>query len=156
MQCDVKSDFQFDGHSPLLNENKSCLIEDNSHQISQVLILKWPSEKSYILDSSFKIYKLFEYLDYFYGNINLNIMNLRGFDISLIESNLNLSFNYSVKINMLFLINSEISFYIGKEKVKSCQDFHNKNVSEISSIFQIKNSNYQGFINLNIYKCEFK
>jgi len=54
----------------------------------------------------------------------------------------------------LYLINVEMNFYIGKEKVKSGQDLDEKNVSQINSIFQITNTNE----NLAIYLdyCEIK
>jgi len=47
-----------------------------------------------------------------------------------------------------------MNFYKGDEKVKSCQDYDEKNISEINSIFQITNPTKN--IRINLHNCEFK
>jgi len=161
MKCDLKSaqPFPFDGNSPLLPpKNESCDIMDTNIEI----ILKWNKNEFSILDSTFNISNFLHFMDYFLYYVYVDIMNLRGFDINLIGGNfLSASLiQYSSVmipnswIESLKIANSDVSFYIGKEKIKSCQDFHDKNVSSINSIFQIKQ--YDGIISFLLINCEFK
>jgi len=161
IQCELKSGFpfEFDGNSPLLKEKQRCNIEQNSN-VQTSVILKWQTRESYILDSTLKIYKLLDYLSYFYWYVYLNFMNLKGFDVNLLENNLSASLLQNSGISSLVFVNCKMSFYFGKEKVQSCQDFKNKNISAINSIFQITKSNYDYSSYYQIYvdliNCEFK
>jgi len=89
MRCDLKSGFpfEFDGSSTLLNKNDSCLI-DYLREDSFVT-LKWPTKELNILNSTFQISNLFDYLDYFKMNVFLGLFKLKGFDINLLEDNSN-------------------------------------------------------------------
>jgi len=93
MRCDVKSGypFEFDGTSPLLKENDSCIIDDpkGNGTCHGCVQLKWPKKELNILNSTFQISNLFHYLHFFKRYVVLDMVNLKGFNINLLESNSN-------------------------------------------------------------------
>jgi len=149
------SKFEFDGNSPLRPNKEWCKInpKDNTSEI----ILKGKKNELTILDSKFNISSIIDYIDYFDWRVILSINNLKGFDINLLGSNVSDSFIHHMRnswIKWIGLVNSEINFYIGKEKTKLCQNFNDTNISQIDSIFQIACLNRS--LTVWMINCEYK
>jgi len=151
MKCDLKSahPFPFDGNSPLLRKNEYCEIDNTIPEV----ILKWNKKELSILDSTFNLSNFLNYIYYFSGYVTVCMINLKGINITLLGGNFNDWMTQNSWIDNLYIVNSEMSFYIGKEKNRSCQDFY-ENVSEINSIFQIKK--YNGNIVVWLTNCKFR
>ena len=130
--------------------NKTCIINDFYKY--EVVLFKWPkNRKLIILDKSFNVPNMLEYLTYFYWYINVHFVNLRGIDINLSDTETSIMEN-NPSVKAFIFIASTMNFYTNGKLIKSCEDILESN-STIVSIFQINRIN--NFKNVAIDNCEF-
>lgn len=121
--------------------NHSCFINETFFG-KQILEIRWQSKRRAILDRHFSIDQFLDYSTHFESRIDINLVNLNGFDLNLFE------YPNSQNIGNLICLRCKFNFYNGQRLMKSCRDI---TISTISSIFQIENRDY--FI---LGECEFK
>ena len=137
--CDINNDkFQLKFIDPWPNPiPKFCFVsKDDIGYINHYMILSWtPSiNQLAILDRRFNLTNFHRYPLVFLRTLNLKLVNVKGFDVNLIDDEL---FKNPIYLVVIDLINCQLDFYNNKRKLQSCQDFIDSNVTEIRSIFHL-------------------
>lgn len=101
--------------------------------------LNWPSKQMSILDASLDFHIFLEFLTYFNVDFNLNLVNLKGFNLKLFNERPMFNFSIENQIDPFFsitCINCRIDFYQNIDqknnntnnirRVQSCKDFQEK------------------------------
>lgn len=82
--CEIRNEtFQFDypKPSPLLKPKKWCHISSNFKTAYDLMEIRFPS--NYILSKQFNIQKISDYTSYFKNDLDVNFMNLIGFELDI-------------------------------------------------------------------------
>lgn len=138
-KCNIKrADFTFD-----LNKNDHLIKNKMLASINQNKItieFNWSKKlKQSSLTRHFDMFALLDYFTDFNYYIYLKFVNLHGFELSLFDRSFDSSIIANNSLQNIFLINSDLTFFINGKPVKNCSDFTllQLNKSSIISLFQI-------------------
>ena len=147
IMCDInKNDMWFKFKDPPIIINRTqCKLNAYTH--SQIIIRWTSSKESTILDRQFNFTNLIKYLTYFKSLTDVQLLNLKGFDLNFLEKN---AFKYTSYFMYIQVANSRIDFYHDKRKINSCSDIWKLNITHMRSIFQVRLNNI--IINKNTIK----
>ena len=153
--CDIRNEtfqFNYSMPSPLLIPESGDLC-----QISKLdnNIMEFRFSSNFILDKYFNFQKIWNYTWNFLYNVDLNFVNLKGFELDIKTNNQNISFD-SFYFFLFQCIRCKIEFYSNGRHIKTCQDILDSysNIEFISSLFQIQRLNSNN--NLILFYSEFK
>ena len=155
--CDIRNEkYQFDypKSSPLLKPNESCHISSNFKSQYDIIELRFPS--NYILSKQFNIEKISDYTWYFKSDIDINFMNLIGFELDIKnEQNISNHTNFTDSYFNLQCIRCKVEFYSNGRHMKTCQDildlYPNGN---INSLFQFRTLDSE--MRIKLFHSEYK
>ena len=147
--CDIKND----------DENSSFRFKDsnmdNYYNKTEYVILKWQSIiSSSILDERFNFSNAVRYLNLFSSQeVNLKLWGIKGFDVNFIDD----SYSNRKEQFEVELSNCKLDFYHHRKKnrINSCRDLIDTNITRIRSLFQIDSST-NGSIHIHLRNVEFK
>ena len=134
--CDINTDeFQFQFNEPWPNHTpENCFISKGENLYgNHYMILRWTSSLA-ILERRFNLTNFHRYPSLFFRQLNLKLVNAKGFDVNIIDDELLLN---PINPLVLDLIDCRLDFYHNRHKLQSCQDFIDSNVTEIRSIFHL-------------------
>ena len=126
--CDIRFEefeFTFPMPSPLL-ESESCLINDVMYKEA----IEFRFHSDFILSKQFNITNLLRYSEYFQKYIDVNFVNLKGFELDMINQH---SFEKHA-IDVFNCVKCKMDFYKNGRLVKTCEDINDS----IWSLFQIR------------------
>lgn len=164
LRCDIHNDgFSFNFNiSEVRDEHfkPRCFLKIDS--ADRIVELRWPKSSTQTLKAGLNISNLFNFMYDINFGFNLNLVNIKRFELNL----LNL-FNDDeaslVVIERILCSNCKFDFYInGNTTLKTCEDFIQANVINIQSIFQmyrlkfINFEPYMLYINYTIINGDFK
>ena len=159
--CDIRNEtFQFNYsmsmESPLLipDSKNWCHVSSSRKTKYDILEFRFPS--NFILSKRFNFQKMSEYTWYFKQDIDINFVNLKGFELDIITTDQNIStHNFTHSYFLFQCIRCKIEFYSNGRHMKTCQDILNSDPNFIvMSLFQILPLNYLSQIIL--FHSEFK
>lgn len=151
--CEIKSNkYRFD-YDIRQRKHLQCDGQQYHHSL---LELRFKHSEKLIIDETFNLQAVVDYLLIFNIQMYLHFTNLQGFDIEL-----GIRFNLWNRWKSYFLINvikTKISFYGKNQVIKSCQDLKNAYGSDFSpnSLFQLRSKNDYDFHEMLFLNCEFK
>ena len=138
IRCNVLDEnFQFNYSMKYNSTIKPCRI----YSIKRKQTIEFRFHRDFIFGKWFNISNFLNYGSLFRSNINFNFVNLKGFDLNVIDSNFNPSFrNLTADFFYYFnCINCKIEFYSNGRPIKTCQEITNSiNQTSVSimSLFQ--------------------
>ena len=138
IQCNVLDEnFQFNYSMKYNSSLEPCQFYDDT--VEQTIEIRF--HRDFIFGKWFNISNFLNYGSLFRSNINFNFVNLKGFDLNVIDNNFNSSFrNLTADFFYYFnCINCKIEFYSNDRPIKTCQEITNSiNQTSVSimSLFQ--------------------
>ena len=151
-------DFQFDFPTPMPLLSKSfCSINTNTTE-KDTIELRFHTD--FILSEKFNIRNFMYYSMYFENPINVNFVNLNGFELDIANDIYkNFIFLFQKNIDFFNCIKCKIEFYTNNGRlVKTCQDIIDSNSVMVRSLFQFRLSKKvdSGKLNMVLYDSQFK
>lgn len=147
IRCDVPPNVQFKFN---LSEWQAKKQLDPCKNVSfwNSLHLRFP--KGFILQKSFGLQDIIDFLLLFEEEFYITFANLQKFDADLgIVSLLPAKYSYPTKF-IFHIFNTKFDFYVNSRVAKSCQDYFEANLTRPNGIFQVlPNSNYVEMFVLN-------
>ena len=154
IMCEIDDDsyeLTINSAKPLIAE---CEKVDNFTGFSVTYVdFRWTNTKqTRILDKRWNFSNMYSYFANFINSDILRFFGLNGFDINMLEGiDLeNKTLPYYMKIK---LYNCRMEFYYNNNRINSCEDVKNANLTKIESIFQIAKVFFY-FLNNVEYKQE--
>lgn len=95
--------------------------------------LDWSSQQSSILSDTLNFKLLLDYFYYFNQECTISLVNLKGFDLSMLNPTTNVTIYSSFLV--LNCINCRVNFYKNRKLISSCNDL--SNADNFESFFQI-------------------
>lgn len=139
--CDIdKDEYEF----MLKDPKRGKCTKNYFHSV----IFKWKSSNTLaILEKRFNFTNARKYFGNLTHKLNLKFWNLKGFDANFLDDNLS---NNSSLISSIELSNCRLELYHNNQKINSCQNFVDLNLTRIGSIFQIRfdNSDFDRYFKL--------
>ena len=144
---DVNYQFNYSMQSPPIER---CQIYDEL--VKETIEIRF--HRDLILGKWFNIKKMLNYGSLFKANINLNYVNLKGFELDIVDNNFNqgeknLRTDYFYYFNC---IKCTIAFYSDDRQIKTCKEI--TNTTRIMTLFQF--SYPAEWIILTFYDSQFK
>ena len=133
--------FRFIENDFMANDSNYCTANANliGYQFEK-LVFEWPKHGTNILENSFNLTRMLDYLVYFKWYSDIHFNNLSGFEIDLSGNNASVIEN-SRDVKTIICVACTINFYTNGKLIKSCDDIESN--STIMSILQIRLSKYQ-------------
>ena len=151
--CKVQDEnfhFQYSKPSPLIDK---CRIHERPEK--QTIEIRF--HRDLILGKWFNITNMLNYGEFFHENINHNYVNLKGFELDIIDNKeQSLSYLTTSYFYYFSCLKCRIEFYSNNRPIKTCQDIidFNPNNNLIRSLFQFSNYMYGPIMTL--YDPQFK
>ena len=157
--CDIRNQtyqFEYPMPSPLLQHTDWCHISSNFKTTNDIMEFRFYS--SYILNKQFNFNKMFNYIWYFKYDVDINFMNLNGFELDFANEQNEFSQKLAADFFRFQCIKCKIEFYSNGRHIKKCEDILDSNNDFIRSLFQIQSlvQRFDSEYILTIIHSEFK
>ena len=134
--CDVNNnefEFTFKASNQSIISDQRC---DKGDYYIDFIILRWTSLNEIgILEKQMNLSNLNQYMNIFMFSVTIELMNLKGIDIEILDEKYFSSHKF--EISAIELTSCQLDFYHKRMIIKSCQDFIHLNITKIQSIFQL-------------------
>ena len=154
LRCDIFENFSFSFDMSQISNEHKCVFKADPHD--GIVELRWSINdlSSNWLRRLF-IINLFQFLDAFYTDLSINLVNIKKFGIKIFKYD---GFKMTMNIRRVLCLNCKFDFVMDKiAEYRTCEDF--VNAGKIYSIFQvlgIYGNFYNDNANFTIIDGDFK